>query len=683
MKNPVRSALIAGIMALLLLVVAGAWLISFYIGQERERDLLQWESRLGLVADARADAVDRLLQGEAQAVGELAGNASLQLYLWQLTQTRRAGESTADSAQRAYLRNLVVAAAERYGYARGQPVPADVPVTRTAGLVLYDADLQPVLATAGLDAAGETLQEAARGALAAARPVTELKLDARDTAVLITAVPVPAVIGAAPARGAPVGVVLGVRAAEESLYPLLRRGPSFAEDNETLLLAERDGAVLLLSPTADGGGALRRSVPMEAAARAEAAAVTSPGRFGVLNSYAGQPVLQVSRRLRSEPWIVAQQVNAAQALRESNERRFFLLVALSLLLCSVVAIAVAFWRHGSSLRAQHRAEELRDKAVRLQRQTDLLHAVTDNVDVLTLLVGQDHRVLFTNRATAEAVAVPLDELRGRALAGVFPGEFGTALEQAVATVAGAGTAVHQVADGDFAGRRRSFQVSVVPIARIGEERDLALAVLSDVTELRMAEQRHTELLRRLISTLVHAVDLHDPYSAHHATRMAEVARAVASELELTDEDRQTLDLAATLANIGKIMIPSEVLTKTDPLTGDERVLLRRHVDYALELLRGTALEGPVLDVIAQKQELLDGSGYPQGRTAEQMSMAGRILAVANAFVALVSIRAYRGRMTVEQALDELMQGAGTQYDRKVIAALFHVAENRRDWSEWR
>jgi HD-GYP domain-containing protein (c-di-GMP phosphodiesterase class II) len=157
---------------------------------------------------------------------------------------------------------------------------------------------------------------------------------------------------------------------------------------------------------------------------------------------------------------------------------------------------------------------------------------------------------------------------------------------------------------------------------------------------------------------------------------------VARELGLPPEERATLGLAATLANIGKIMVPSELLTKTEPLTPADREVLRKHVDYSLELLRGLDFAGPVLDVIAQKQELLDGSGYPKGLTEQQMTLSGRILSVANAFVALVSARAWRQGVTIEAALEELLRGAGTQYDRRVIAALFHVAANRQDWTQW-
>ncbi len=102
------------------------------------------------------------------------------------------------------------------------------------------------------------------------------------------------------------------------------------------------------------------------------------------------------------------------------------------------------------------------------------------------------------------------------------------------------------------------------------------------------------------------------------------------------------------------------------------------------MLQNLDFEGPVLETIAQKQEHVDGSGYPRGLTGDQMTPLGKILAVANAFVALVSPRAFREGVSVSDAIDRLMRDADRLYDRHVLAALFHVAENvQHSWSDWK
>ncbi len=685
MKAPVRASIAAGVLVLLALVAFGAFLINAYIEQERQRDLLQWESRLGLVADAKADAIYRLLAADRRDLQELAANASLRFYLWQLGQPP--GAAGAEPAALGYLRNLLLAAAERFGYgsASRTRVPANLAQPRSEGLAVFNAALEPVIATPGLVELGPTFGEVARGALQdPASSTAVLMRDAQDNAVIVIAVAVTAVPGT---RGAdierPLGVLVGIRSAEQELFPLLIRSPAFVEENESLLLERRDDTVVLLSPTRDGSPGLRRTLPADRVDLAEVAAFAAPGRFAALDNYRGRAVLQVSRRIRGEEgWMLAQQVDAAAALSLADERRRFLVLALSLLLFSVIAVVVAAWRHGSSVRSRHQADELADKAARLQRQTELLHTITDNLDALTLLVSREERVLFVNQAAASAVGSAIGDVLGTRLASFLPSGSLRELEEGIEAARQQGVAVHRLLQWPSGETARSYYASFIPVERIGGEYAPSLLVLSDVTEREEAHRRSTAFLRRLVLTLVSVVDRHDPFSANHARRMTEVVDALARELGFSDRERGVLDLAASLANIGKIMIPVEILTKQEPLSAAEQELLRKHVEYGLELLRGLQFEGPVMDIIAQKQERLDGRGYPRGLTGERVTLAGQVLAVANAFVALVSRRAYREGMPVKAALDELMRGAGTEFDRRVVAALFHIAENRRDWSQW-
>jgi HD-GYP domain-containing protein (c-di-GMP phosphodiesterase class II) len=138
-----------------------------------------------------------------------------------------------------------------------------------------------------------------------------------------------------------------------------------------------------------------------------------------------------------------------------------------------------------------------------------------------------------------------------------------------------------------------------------------------------------------------------------------------------------------LANVGKIAISRELLTKTGLLTKDDEELLYAHVSTGLELLGKLDFDGPVLETLAQKQEHLDGSGYPRQLSAEQMTLPGKILSVANTFVALVSPRAFRQAISISDAVDRMMQDADKLYDRHVLAALFHITENLQvSWSQW-
>ncbi len=681
MNRATRNAVAGALGVLLLLAVAGALLIDAFIDRERDRDLREWENRLGLAAEARADAVARLLAGQRRSLEELAGNAALQVYLGQLLAVPATG-GPAEPMELGYLRNLLVATADRDGWtdAGGPAVAASLPRTRLAGLALLAADGSAVVATEGLAALLPALREVA--AALGDRPLAVLRETPDGAPVLVHAVPVSAVLGAdAGGGGRRIGVLVGVRRPEADLYPLLTRGPAFAEDSEALLLEGRDGGVLFLSPTRDGSDALHRTSPLVRARLAEVEAAGRPGGFVALENYRGRAVLQASRPVRGQPWVVAQQVDAGEALALADERRGFLLLSLALLLATVLGLAVAAWRHGSSVRAREQAATARAQAERLQRQTELLHAVTDSIGAPTLLVDRSRLVRFNNRAFAAATGTAVAAANGQPLASVLPpAAAGALLGLADAAAGDAGRP--QLRALDLGTGLRQFQVAAVPVPTLGAERDLVLLVLEDVTELEAVRRRHDDLLRDLVTALVRAIDRHDPAAGEHATRVAEVADALARELGLGDADRENLDLAATLANVGKVALPAALLAKADPLTDAERALLRSHVQQSLDLLQGLPFEGPVLEVIAQKQEHLDGSGYPRGLSGDELTLPGRILAVANAFVALVSPRPWRAGLPLRAAIAELMRAADSRYDRRVLAALNHVVENRRDWSSW-
>jgi len=131
-----------------------------------------------------------------------------------------------------------------------------------------------------------------------------------------------------------------------------------------------------------------------------------------------------------------------------------------------------------------------------------------------------------------------------------------------------------------------------------------------------------------------------------------------------------------------LYIPAEMLTNVEPLTEAEELRLRENTNHSVDILKDLEFDGPVIDFVQQKNECLDGSGYPKGLSGDDIFLESRILSVANAFVAMTSSRAYRSGKPIKEVLDVLMSEAGTRYDRQVIAALFHIAENHSDWVNW-
>ena len=234
---------------------------------------------------------------------------------------------------------------------------------------------------------------------------------------------------------------------------------------------------------------------------------------------------------------------------------------------------------------------------------------------------------------------------------------------------------------DIKGKQHIFFSTCIPVAYEFKGKDSLLLTLNDVTQLQEAQTRRDRLMKQIVYSLMRAIDLHDPYSANHSAKTAKVATAVGRAMELSTEQLTTIEIAANLCNLGKLSLPKELLLKTGDLTPAEQTVLKSETASAAEILAGIDFEGPVLETITQKHEYLDGSGYPKGLAGDEIILTSRILAAANAFIAMTSPRAYRDRLTDKQAMTQLLNAADSKYDRHVIAALFHVVENEIDLSK--
>ncbi len=218
--------------------------------------------------------------------------------------------------------------------------------------------------------------------------------------------------------------------------------------------------------------------------------------------------------------------------------------------------------------------------------------------------------------------------------------------------------------------------------RIHQQKTLLPMVLGNQQGPQRPATREEQMLNKLVASLVDIIDLHDPYSAFHSARLAELCRAIGRDMGLDQEAIGNLVTAAMLANVGKISLPRELLTKRDELDDHEQALLHTHVEEGVEILRKLDFEDPILSAIAQKQEHLDGSGYPHGLAEDRITLPGRILAVANAYIALVSPRAYREALASDAALGVIESAVGTEYDRQAFEALRRVVESGEGLSDW-
>lgn len=200
-------------------------------------------------------------------------------------------------------------------------------------------------------------------------------------------------------------------------------------------------------------------------------------------------------------------------------------------------------------------------------------------------------------------------------------------------------------------------------------------ILEDITERKKAQQQVQQSLERLqktIKEIIQAIsyigEVRDPYTAGHQRRVAQLSFEIAKMMGLRDEQYEGLTMAAFVHDIGKILVPADILSKPGKLTKPEFDMIKDHTRIGYEILKNIEFPWPIANIVLQHHERLDGSGYPSGLSGEQIIIEARILAVADVVEAMSSHRPYRPTLGIDKALEEINRNRGTLYDSDVVDA---------------
>jgi putative two-component system response regulator len=185
-----------------------------------------------------------------------------------------------------------------------------------------------------------------------------------------------------------------------------------------------------------------------------------------------------------------------------------------------------------------------------------------------------------------------------------------------------------------------------------------------------SRQSFVSTVRALISLL----SIKDNYTGEHSNMTANYAEAVALRLNLSAEEVTQIKLGALLHDIGKIGVPECILCKAGRLTAEETIIMRRHVEYGEHVLEGVPHMEAVRAIVKYHHEWWDGNGYPLGLKGEDIPLAARIVAVADAYDAMTSDRPYRQHLSQAIAVERLQRASGTQFDELVVRAFVETLE---------
>ena len=203
------------------------------------------------------------------------------------------------------------------------------------------------------------------------------------------------------------------------------------------------------------------------------------------------------------------------------------------------------------------------------------------------------------------------------------------------------------------------------------------AQLSQSTEeLKQSLEKLHKSMEGIIQVVALTVETRDPYTAGHQRRVAELSGTIAREMGLPPEKIEGLRMAAMIHDLGKINVPTEILIKPTKLSDIEFSLIKVHAEVGYSILKDIDFPWPVARMVLEHHERINGSGYPNKLTGEDLLIESRIMAVADVVEAIATYRPYRPALGIETALEEISKNKGILYDPEVVDACLRLFKEK-------
>ncbi len=318
------------------------------------------------------------------------------------------------------------------------------------------------------------------------------------------------------------------------------------------------------------------------------------------------------------------------------------------------------------------------KAVELLLEAnDKYQDLAESISDIFFAMDKNLRYTYWNKASEKVTGIPAEEALGKSLMEIFPDN--EARKQAkdmylltIETKKPQHLTVNYPSDDLIVHEINSYPtINGISV------------FVKDITERKRTEEQlqlTLDSLRRAVGTTIQvmgsAVETRDAYTAGHQLRSADLARAIAAEMGLTKDQIDGIRMAGSIHDIGKLSIPSEILSKPTKLTEIEFALIKQHPLKGYEILKNVDSPWPLAQIVYQHHERMDGSGYPRSLRGNDILMEARILAVADVVEAMASHRPYRPALGIDVALDEISQNRGILYDPEVVDACLRLFKEK-------
>lgn len=320
----------------------------------------------------------------------------------------------------------------------------------------------------------------------------------------------------------------------------------------------------------------------------------------------------------------------------------------------------------------------------IKNAKDELQIIMDSVSAIIFYKDTEGKIIRTNKTNADIFGIPVKDMIGKTTEELFPKEQAKKMRKDDQEVIISGKAKKNIIESFSTPDGIRWQtIDKIPHKDKEGKVTGVIGLAKDITVQRKAEQKLKTTYQRLkktmdatIDTMSKIIEAKDPYTSGHQHRVCQLAVPLARELGLSEGKVEGIRIASLIHDIGKIGLPTEILSKPTTLADIEFNLIKGHSQIGYDILKSIDFAYPIAQIVLQHHERLNGSGYPSKLKGDKILLEAKIIGIADVVEAMSSFRPYRPALGVDAALEEIIQNRGTLYDIKVVDACLKLFKEK-------
>jgi PAS domain S-box-containing protein len=329
-------------------------------------------------------------------------------------------------------------------------------------------------------------------------------------------------------------------------------------------------------------------------------------------------------------------------------------------------------------------EESKQAEENLKNAKGELQIIMDSVPAIIFYKDVEGKIIRANKTYADSLKMPIKDILGKSTEELFPREQAANMRKDDQEVMISGKPKRNIIQPYTTPEGIRWEtVDKIPYKDKKGKVTGVIGLAKDITVQRKKEQELKQTYQKLkktmdatIDTISRILEAKDPYTAGHQHRVCQLAIPLAQELNLAEDKIEGIKIASLIHDIGKIGLPTEILSKPTRLTDIEFSLIKGHSQIGYDILKSIDFSYPIARIVLQHHERLNGSGYPRGLKGNEIIMEAKIIGVADVVEAMSSHRPYRPALGIDKALEEISKNKGILYDPEVADACIKLFKEK-------